>query len=414
MKPARVIFGMWLAWVLIVIGFQAWATARLDLKYPDRAREWTTRFTGPGYQQGHIYLLEPFMNNQVAWDSEYYLAIAVGGYDDPRSPQLLISGPAGSRFGQSLSLSYAFFPFYPLMIRVFAFPLQVLGLNPIATAALAGVIVSALGALLGMLSLYDMTRGLLGEKGAVRAAFYLIIFPTAFFLLQVYTEGLFVGLAFACLAILKRRHWLAAALLAVAATLTRAVGVALIIPMAIAWFRTQDLRNLEWRQIFSGRSLYHAFLTLTPLIAFGIWKFSHWGQAFDYVQTNNFGRGFLSFGKSFTSWSDAFQTMVAGSVPQSSAYYFTEFLGLAIAISTCIACLRLDAEIGWFSVAVVLISWGSGDIQSFHRYILAAPAIFLVLSRWGRNPVFDRAWTILSLLLMGTLALLFAFNMWVA
>ncbi len=26
------------------------------------------------------------MNNQVAWDSEYYLAIAVGGYDDPRLP----------------------------------------------------------------------------------------------------------------------------------------------------------------------------------------------------------------------------------------------------------------------------------------------------------------------------------------
>jgi uncharacterized membrane protein YuzA (DUF378 family) len=414
MKPARVILGMWLAWVLIVISFQAWATARLDLKYPDRAREWTTHFTGPAYQQGHLYLLEPFMNNQVAWDSEYYLAIAVGGYDDPRSPQLPITDPAGSRFGQSLSLSYAFFPFYPLMIRLFAFPLQILGLTPIATAALAGVIVSALGALIGMLALYDLTRGLLGQEEALRAVFYLIIFPTAFFLLQVYTEGLFVGLAFACLALLKRNHWLAAALLGVAATLTRAVGVALVIPMLIAWIRTQDFRNREWRQIFSGRSLYHAFLILTPLIAFGIWKFSYWGRAFDYVQTNNFGRGFLSFGKSFSSWSDAFQTMVTGSVPQSSAYYFTEFLGLAIAISTCIICLRLDAEIGWFSLAVVLISWGSGDIQSFHRYILAAPAIFIVLSRWGRNPVFDRAWTILSLLLMSALALLFAFNMWVA
>jgi hypothetical protein len=300
------------------------------------------------------------------------------------------------------------------MIRIFAFPLQILGLNPIATAVLAGVIVSALGALLGMLALYDITRGFLGEEGAVRAAFYLIIFPTAFFLLQVYTEGLFVGFAFACLAMLKRKHWLAAALLAVAATLTRAVGVALVIPMLIAWFRKEDWRTREWHQIFSGSSLFHAWLAITPLIAFVIWKYSYWGQAFDYVQTNNFGRGFLSFGKSFFSWWEAFQTMVSVTVPQSSAYYFTEFLGLAIAISTCIVCLRLDAEIAWFSLAVVLISWGSGDIQSFHRYILGAPAIFLVLSRWGRNPVFDRAWTILSLLLMGTLALLFAFNMWVA
>jgi hypothetical protein len=188
--------------------------------------------------------------------------------------------------------------------------------------------------------------------------------------------------------------------------------------MLIAWFRSEPWRDLEWRQIVQGGTqrftAYHALLAVTPLIAFGIWKVSYLGQAFDYVQTNNYGRGFLSFGKSFFSWLDAFRTMVAGGESQSSAYYFTEFLGLAIAISTCIVCLRLDPELGWFSLAVVLISWGSGDIQSFHRYILGVPAIFLVLAYWGRNPVFDRAWTILSLLLMGTLATLFAFNMWVA
>jgi hypothetical protein len=417
-KPARVIVFMWLAWASILLGFQAWATARLDVKYPDHAREWTARFTGPGYQQGHVYLLEPFLNQQVAWDSEYYLAIAVGGYDDPRSPQLSTEKDPGAGFGQSLSLSYAFFPFYPLMIRIFAFPLQIFGLNPIATAALAGVIVSALGTLLGMLALHDLTRELLGEEGALRAVFYLIIFPTGFFLLQVYSEGLFVGLAFASLAMLKRKNWLAAALLGSAATLTRAVGVALVIPMWIAWFRMEAWRDVEWHQLFHDRThlrvWYHAFLAVTPLLVFALWKFSYLGQAFDYVQANNYERGFLSFGRSLLSWSEAFRTMVTGVEPQSTAYYFTEFLGLAIAASTCILCLRLDPEIGWFSLAVVVISWGSGDIQSFHRYILAAPAVFLVLARWGRQPVFDRAWTILSLLLMGILSMLFAFNMWVA
>jgi hypothetical protein len=420
MKPTRIVFCIWLAWVLILLGFQTWVTGRLELKYPDRAQEWTTRYTGPGYQQGHVYLLEPFMNGQVAWDSEYYLAIAVGGYDDPRSPQISvdrISDLPGSDARQSLSLSYAFFPFYPLLIRIFAFPLLILGLNPIATAALAGVIVSALGTLLGMLALYDLTRDLLGEEGALRAVFYLIIFPTGFFLLQVYSEGLFVGLAFACLAMVKRKNWLAAALLAAAATLTRAVGIALVIPMLIAWFRT-EAQTLEWRRVFQERTqlqiLYHALLAVSPLIVFGIWRLSYLGQAFNYVQTNNYERGFLSFGKSFLSWSGAFRTMVAGMEPQSSAYYFTEFLGLAIAVSTCLVCLRMNAELGWFSVAVVLISLSSGQIQSFHRYILASPAVFLVLSHWGRNQAFDRAWTILSLLLMSILAMLFTFNMWVA
>src|SRR5687768_8228869 len=160
MKPYRLIVFTWLAWVLIVIGFQALATARLTPRYPDRALNWTANSTGEGYQEGRAYLLEPFMNDQVAWDSEYYLAIAVGGYDDPRSPHLTPQGittvvrdhtvtQSGSSFGISLSLNYAFFPFYPLMIRIFAFPLQILGMNPIATATLAGVLVSALGTLLG-------------------------------------------------------------------------------------------------------------------------------------------------------------------------------------------------------------------------------------------------------------------------
>ena len=427
MKSVRTIVLMWLAWVLIVIGFQAWVKARVELKYPDRALNWTTQFTGPGYQQGHVYLLDPFMNNQVAWDSEYYLSIAIAGYEDPRAPHYTPAGismnnpaqPAQS-FSTSISVNYAFFPFYSLLIRIFAFPLRIFGLNPVATATLAGVIISALGALLGVLALYDLAYEKLGEDGALRAVFYLMIFPTGFFLLQVYTEGLFVGLAFACLALLKRKQWLAAALCGVCATLTRAVGVALVIPMMIAWIRAGEWRDLdgEWRQLLHRggllRPLYHFLLALSPFITFLIWKFSYLGLAFDYIESKYFGRGYLSLNKSVYEWSQAFHTMLQGTEPQHTAYYFTEFLGLAIALVACILCVKLDPELGWFSVAVVLISWGSGPAQGIHRYILAAPAVFLILARWGRDPVFDRAWTLLSILLMGALAMLFAFDMWVA
>lgn len=430
-KTVRVIVLIWLAWAVIVIAFQALATARIDPKYPDRAQDWTEDFTGEGYQEDHVFLLEPFMNDQVAWDSEYYLAIAIGGYDDPRSPHLTPQGvmtsvvdhmvsQSGSSFSQSISLSYAFFPFYPLMIRIFAYPLQIFGLNEIATATLAGVIVSALGALLGMLALYDLTRDSLGEEGALRAAFYLIIFPTGFFLVQVYTEGLFVGLTFACLAMLKRKQWLPAALLGIGATLTRAVGIALVIPMLVTWFRMGEWvdLDLEWRQIFHEgiplRPLGRALLAFSPLFAFLVWKFSYLGLAFDYIEANYFGRGFLQLGYAYYVWADAFKTMLNGSNPQHTAYYITEFLGLAIGVAACIATFKTHPEVAWFSIAVVLISWGSGPAQGIHRYILGAPAVFIALARWGKHPVFDRAWTILSILLMGLLAMLFAFDMWVA
>jgi hypothetical protein len=81
---------------------------------------------------------------------------------------------------------------------------------------------------------------------------------------------------------------------------------------------------------------------------------------------------------------------------------------------TCFACLKRYPEIAWFSIAVLAISFGSGPAQGIQRYILGAPAVFVMLAYWGKNPVFDRAWTIFSILLMGLLAMLFAFNFWVA
>ena len=251
------ILPLWLAWALLVIGFQAFATARFLPQWPDRAQEWTQNSTGANYQKGDVYLLDPFMNDQVAWDSEYYLGIATGGYNDLRIPTLTTRGeiiPAnspGANLKGSYSLSYAFFPLYPWTIWLFHWPLKIFGLDPIATSTLGGVIVSALGTLAGMLALYDLTRDSLEEDGAMRAVFYLLIFPTGFFLIQVYSEGLFIGLAFGCLAMLKRRQWIPAALLGAAAALTRAVGVALVIPMGIAWVRT-----IEWGQLrVEGRKI---------------------------------------------------------------------------------------------------------------------------------------------------------------
>ncbi|HEX2557654.1 MAG TPA: hypothetical protein VHK86_04980 [Nitrososphaera sp.] len=425
----RNIVMLWLAWALILLGFQALATARLQPQFPDRAQFWTEFATGRNYQQGHPFLLDPFMNNQVAWDSEYYLGIATGGYEEPNVSHLQPFGNAvfdyhtllqqGSYIGEKLSLSYAFFPLYGWTTWLVAWPLKLLGLTPIATSTLAALIVSALGTLGAMLALYELTYDSLGEDGAMRAVFYLLIFPTGFFLLQVYTEGLFVGLAFGCLAMLKRRYWIPAALLGAAATLTRAVGVTLVIPMGITWILTNEWLgfDMEWHQMyFSGipwKPIGKACLAFMPIIAFLLWKISYLGWAFDYVETNFFGRHLLDFSAAYSSWADAYKSLFLG-IPERTAYFLTEFLGLAVGVVTCVACLKRYPEIAWFSIAVLVISFGSGPAQGIHRYILGAPAVFFMLAYWGKNPVFDRAWTIFSVLLMGLLAMLFAFNFWVA
>jgi hypothetical protein len=60
---------------------------------------------------------------------------------------------------------------------------------------------------------------------------------------------------------------------------------------------------------------------------------------------------------------------------------------------------------------VAAISFFSGGPQGMPRYILGAPAVFVMLNRLGNsNEAFDRSWTIGSVPLMGLLALLFAVN----
>lgn len=429
----RTIFYIWLGWAVIMLAYHVWAPARLTVQRPDRALSWTADSTRlGGAQDAKHYLREPFLNRHVAWDSEYYLAIALGGYEDPHVDRV------GESFGTvrggtgfwpfiipemegtprpGIPLSYAFFPFYPFLMRLLTPLFSLAGLTPIAAASLAGLVISLLGALAAAVSLFELARDELGDEGGLRAAFYLLIFPSAFFLAVVYTEGLFLGLAFSSLLLLRRGHWGWAALLAVLATFTRAAGVLLVVPMVIAWVKQGDWLELdmEWRQIyFRGlpwKAIGHALLVFAPLLAFVAWRLSYFGMAFSRVEEAFFGRGFLNLGGTYGAWRQAFFSMFENN-PQATAYYVVEFGAIILALTACIAGLRKYPDLAWFGLLVVVLSFTSGPAQGMHRYVLAAPPIFLFLSEWGRRPAFDRVWTIASVLLMGVMGLMFMFDMW--
>lgn len=511
-KPIFTLLLTWLAWAILVIGFQYFAGMRFQPQLPDNVLNWTGDETTPGAHDKQPYLLEPFLNREVAYDSEFYLSIAIAGYDDPglravwqdpnqpphsiwdQWPDVPFGIPRDFPDGHppsvpatyvAYSLNYAFFPFYPLVMRAFMLPLSIFGLDPIATGTLAGALVSLLGALAAALALYDLTRDELSENGRLRTAFYLLIFPTGFFLAMVHTEGLFVGLAFGSLALLKRRQWLLAGLLAGCATATRAVGVALVIPFGIAWLqeaapyarsllRRGETQAAEMR--FPWHLTWQGLAALGPLIGYFIWD-RLLGTQFRTVETAFFGRGLFVFQQSIDAWSGAFHDLfgagrgqltanplgwglialaallvlkiliwswfgnkiparvstLAGLAlalfaavlvfqwathtnnPQRSVYYMGEFAATILALAACAYLLRKQPGIALFSLMVVLISFFSGAAQGMSRYILGAPAVFLMLGQLGeQSEAFDRAWTIASVLLMGLLAMLFGFNFWIA
>ena len=429
----RTVFAIWLGWAIIMLAYSVFVPARFSVVRPDRVLSWTAGSTAVNGDQDHkYYLQDSFLKRQVAWDSEYYLAIALGGYADPNVdhigesfgtvytgggywPFVVPLGAVNAKEG--VSLSHAFFPFYPFLMRILTLPLSVLGLTAIGTATLAGVIISLLGTLAATLAIFELGSQELGENGGLRAAFYLLIFPSSFFLAVVYTEGLFLGLAFSSLVLTRRGHLAWAALLAVFATFTRAAGVVLVIPLLMAWVQNGkwlDL-DLEWRQVyFKGlpwRAIGSALIVFAPVIVFVIWRFSYFGMAFSRVEDEFFGRGLLALTTTYYSWRGAFDSLF-GDNPQTAVYYLLEFAAIILGFTACITGLRKYPDLAWFGLAVITLSFTSGPAQGMHRYVLAAPPIYLFLSELGRKPAFDRVWTIASILLMGVVGTMFIFDMW--
>jgi hypothetical protein len=397
---------LWLAWFILLYGFQWLVTTRLQLKQPDEAVSWSKYETMPSSNDGKIYLLDPFMNRQVAWDSEYYVGIAVGGYDDPEAGS--VRNPST---GQLVIKNYSFFPLYPYVIRAVALPLSLFSLSAIGTATFAGVIVALLGTLAGMFALWELTRDLFDEDSAWRTVFYMLIFPSAFFFGQVYTEGLFVGLAFKALLLMKRGQWIWASLLGMLAAWTRAHGAALALPLLLSWVMSIDWKSdlhsqLNWKWFLRG-----AF-ALLPLGAYYLWRTSSLGEGWAELQVFYFGRGLMSIDRSIASWKDAF--FYARYMSKEGLIYFSiEVFTTLTALIAGLWLIRRDPIVALFSLAVVLLSIFSGSAQSMARYMLIAPAMFIMLGYCGKNKIFDKAWTLASILLMGMSVLLFSYDMWV-
>ncbi len=191
----------------------------------------------------HDLLLAPWQRFDALW----YVRIALHGY------------AAGDG-------STAYYPLYPLVMRLV---MPLVGGDALA----AGLLVST-ASLAGLLAaLYALVSARHGRAAARRSVLLLCLFPTAVFLVGVYTESLFLLLVVgAFLALeqnsperpapehnpLERRRWLLAGLLAALAALTRAQGLVLVLPLC--WFAAA-----QWRQ--GKRSIVPWLAAALPAVA---------------------------------------------------------------------------------------------------------------------------------------------------
>jgi hypothetical protein len=434
-NTTRQLILIWLGWAVLLSAFQFWVVRRIQLTQPDNVLRWTAFESNPDQQAGKKYLTEPFLNEHVAWDSEFYLSIAMEGYNDPAVRGVPYTGDKGyyTSFcivGQSqrcVSLSYGFLPLYPLLMRGLATLLFFLPAGDIARFTLAGVLVSLLGTLAAMFALLFLMDDAEEESDRLRAAFYLLIFPSAVFLAQVYSEGLFLGLTFGALACLHHRKWLPTALMAALAFYVRPGGILLLIPMLFIW-----LTDRSWNKGLE-RAVWTGLAALTPLLSYLVFSITDLAEKFRVFEVRFFGSGrtdvpcgtqWASLGLphehfwmydlqgSLSGWISALQPLTM-LVPQRVFYYGIEIAAVLLALAVCLLLFKKRPEIALYGLAVIITSLLSGAPQSMLRYMLAVPSLYIVLAKWGRHPVFDRIWMLACCLLLGLMALLFSFNYWI-
>lgn len=186
------------------------------------------------------------------WDGGWYLNVAAHGYPHrlalvgaPVVPWL----PKGNVVGSCLDAircpglggaQTAFFPLYPLTIRV----AHRAGLPWLGAGLLVGAVAGAVAVVL----FWKLAQRLWGATTADRATALFCFFPGSFVLSMVYAEALLLALGTGCLLALLDRRWVLAGILAGLATACRPSGVALIV--ACAWAAGAAIaERRQWRAL---------------------------------------------------------------------------------------------------------------------------------------------------------------------
>lgn len=314
--------------------------------------------------------LESFKN----WDGGHYLGIAQHGYSE--------------------KFQYAFFPLYPLTIKA---------VNQLVNNyTFAGVLISTLSGLLGLNILYQLISLDFSKKLAEKVIFLLLFFPTSFYFLTVYSEGLFFLLVMLTFLSLRKGNLFLASIFAALSSATRPMGLAVVIALILETYLTQGFTKKNWYIILSalGFIIYSFYLfqkTSDPF--YFITAEQHWlrsisvpGAGFWQSLKDIFTPGFTT--KNFTVLIDLlFGVFGLGMIIRS-------FRFLPISYSVY----------GLISVALPLFS---SSLSSTPRFLLPIFPIFILMAL-VKNKYASFAYQLISIMLLGLFSVLFINGYWVS
>ncbi len=332
-----------------------------------------------GYKGGMFDTLESLW---LRTDSPSYLGLAERWYVTEGDPRFHI----------------VFFPFYPVMIRVFSY----------ITGGYfsSAMLVSTACASIAAVYLYELCALEMPRKGALRAVKYLFLLPAAFFFAAPMTESLFLLLSVASMYHLRKKHVLVSCILAAIAGFTRSAGILLLIPIVIEGIvNLSNLHRVGNKAEFIKDLIKRiACLLIVPLglIGYLYINYAVWGDPLTFleVQRDHWGQGLGYFFNTA-----AYQTDYAVNAAKTgdSRLLFSLFVPNLMASFLSLGVMvygakRLRPSYTLYFLGYFAFSIGATWLLSAPRYLAAAFPLSIALSYLTQNKRIDIPLTILLIL----------------
>lgn len=295
------------------------------------------------------HLLEPWFR----WDTTHYLEIAEEGYS-------------------AESYNTVWPPFYPFLIKLVSFIFK----PPI----LAAIIVSNIFFIAATVLFYLFVTKILNEDIAKNSIFYLLLFPTSFFLMAPYTEPLFLAFTLGVFYASHQKKWLLAGVLSGLAALTRVQGVFLIIPILVdgyLFYRPSGSKTNYLKFLPASLIAPFAYGLYCLYVRFGIrseWPWvtlnTNWGQHFSFPWEGIWGNLTALFGRNVSPDYTLSVVKILSLLTMFLSVYFLLRISKIVPISIIIY--------AWLSLGLVISKVDDQSLMiSTMRYLLMVFPIFI-------------------------------------
>lgn len=337
-------------------------------------------------------ILEPFHGKEYVWVYSKYLWLDIWGVWDTGWYLDIAKNWYSTRLNELGQANYGFFPLYPLLMRL-------IGLT-IGDYYIAGLIISNIFLIIACIFLYKLVCLDSGGNTARRSIKYLFLFPTAFIFSGVFSESLFLALLIMCFYYAKKGNWRRVGIIGFFLSLTRPIGVFVILPLLYEYLKGINFRLKETRidilfllLILSGPpilSIYHYYLT---------------GDFLAYVHIKK------------TGWKHVLSNpfIIIYYALLGNNVYFVFVATLFIAIVLILSSFYRRIGFSYWTLAMILLFTPlilGGNIASLLRYTLIVFPLYILLAKLSRNQYLDKILTIILPLLQGFLMVFWSNGFW--